>query len=239
MTKTGLSKSFYTRHGKRLLDLSIALVGLALLSPALLLLALLVRWRLGSPVVFRQVRPGLGGELFTICKFRTMTDQRDAVGNLLADADRLTRFGRFLRTSSLDELPELWNVVTGEMSLVGPRPLLTQYLPRYTPQQARRHELRPGITGWAQVQGRNDIAWERKFELDVWYVENCSLLLDAKIILQTFLRVIQRKGISRTGHATTPEFLGAPKAHTAIGEANAVTSPARTVQPDQNRRDAA
>lgn len=194
--------------GKRLLDLVLTLPALVVLAPVLALLALLVRLKLGAPVLFRQQRPGLGGKPFTIYKFRTMTDARDAQGNLLPDAQRLTAFGRFLRSSSLDELPELWNVLKGDMSLVGPRPLLMQYLSRYTPQQARRHEVWPGITGWAQVNGRNALRWEEKFALDVWYVDHQSLWLDAKILGMTVWQVFKREGINQPGQATMEEFLG-------------------------------
>jgi lipopolysaccharide/colanic/teichoic acid biosynthesis glycosyltransferase len=194
--------------GKRTLDLFISLLALALLSPLLLALALLVRVRLGSPVLFRQQRPGQGGRPFRMVKFRTMTDRRDAEGRPLPDAERMTPFGRFLRGSSLDELPELWNVLVGDMSLVGPRPLLMQYLDRYTPEQARRHEAKPGITGWAQVNGRNALTWERKFELDVWYVDHRSLLLDLKILALTVAKVVRREGISAAGEATMQEFKG-------------------------------
>ncbi|MBX2997199.1 MAG: sugar transferase [Caldilineaceae bacterium] len=200
--------TFYRRKGKRIFDLLIAIPVLILLSPVLGILALLVRVKLGSPVLFRQQRPGLHGKPFIMVKFRTMTDARDAQGKLLPDAERLTLLGRFLRSTSLDELPELWNVVKGDMSLVGPRPLLMQYLERYTPEQARRHEVRPGVTGWAQVNGRNALSWEEKFDLDIWYVENCSLQLDIKIIFRTFLSVILRKGISAQNEATMPIFRG-------------------------------
>ncbi|PWH12191.1 MAG: sugar transferase [Anaerolineae bacterium] len=193
---------------KRLFDLFLATLGLVLLSPVLLLIALLVRLYHGSPVLFRQRRPGLKGKPFYIYKFRTMTDARDENGNLLPDSQRLTRLGRFLRASSLDELPELLNVLRGEMSIVGPRPLLMQYLDRYTPEQARRHDVLPGITGWAQVNGRNAISWEEKFRLDVWYVDHWSLWLDLKIILLTLWKVLKREGISQPGHATAEEFLG-------------------------------
>lgn len=193
---------------KRLFDLVVATAALILLSPILLLVALLVRSKLGSPVLFAQERPGLNGVPFKMFKFRSMTDARDSQGNLLPDRERLTPFGRFLRSSSLDELPGLWNVVRGEMSLVGPRPLLMKYLERYTPEQARRHEARPGITGWAQVNGRNAISWEQKFELDVWYLENHSFWLDLKILWLTLQKVFQRKGISAAGEATMPEFMG-------------------------------
>ncbi len=198
----------YRRFGKRLLDATLASAALLLLLPFIGLLALLVRSRLGTPVLFRQRRPGLNGQIFTIYKFRTMTDARDEQGQLLPDAERLTPFGQFLRSSSLDELPELWNVLRGEMSLVGPRPLLIQYLPRYTPQQARRHEVRPGITGWAQVNGRNALSWEQKFSLDVWYVDHVSLWLDVKTIALTVWKIVRREGISQPGQATMEEFQG-------------------------------
>ena len=193
---------------KRLFDVALSLAALIILLPLIGVIAVLVRTRLGTPVLFRQQRPGLGGRPFTIIKFRTMTDVRDAQGNLLSDAERLTRFGRFLRSTSLDELPELWNVLRGDMSLVGPRPLLMQYLPRYTPEQARRHEVRPGVTGWAQVNGRNALSWEQKFALDVWYVDHVSLRLDAKIIALTLWKILQREGISQPGQATMEEFQG-------------------------------
>ena len=185
-----------------------AATGLLLCAPILAVIALLVRLKLGSTVLFRQQRPGLHGKPFTLYKFRTMTNARDADGNLLPDAERLTNFGRFLRRTSLDELPELINVLKGDMSLVGPRPLLIQYLQRYTPEQARRHETRPGITGWAQINGRNALSWEEKFHLDVWYVDNVSLWLDLKILFLTVWKVLRREGISQTGHATMEEFLG-------------------------------
>ena len=168
----------------------------------------LIKFKLGSPVFFSQVRPGLNGMPFKMFKFRTMTDARDANGDLLSDSERLTRFGSFLRSSSLDELPGLWNVLKGDMSLVGPRPLLIQYLDLYTPEQARRHEVRPGITGWAQVNGRNAISWEEKFKLDVWYVDNQSIWFDIKITLLTIKKVFFREGISAAGEATMPYFLG-------------------------------
>lgn len=196
---------------KRLFDVTVAAVLLVVLAPLLLLLAVLVALLLGRPVFFVQQRPGRHGRPFQLIKFRTMVDARDASGNLLPDAQRLTRFGRWLRATSLDELPQLWNVLKGDMSLVGPRPLLIEYLPLYSPVQARRHEVRPGITGWAQVNGRNDISWEEKFALDVWYVDNQSLLLDLKILLLTMLRVVQRKGISQRGHATAEKFMGSDR----------------------------
>lgn len=178
------------------------------LSPVLGILTVVVRAKLGSPVLFRQERPGLGGRPFTILKFRTMTNEYGADGELLPDAERLTSLGRFLRSTSLDELPELWNVLRGDMSLVGPRPLLMQYLPLYTRDQARRHEVRPGITGWAQVNGRNAVSWEEKFEMDVWYVDNQSFCLDIKILLHTVRKVITREGITTAGEATAPIFEG-------------------------------
>jgi len=195
---------------KRLFDIVIATIMLVLLSPVLLVIALTVRFSLGSPVLFKQVRPGLHGRPFTMYKFRTMTDATDEKGRLLPDAQRLTKFGRFLRSTSLDELPELFNVLKGDMSLVGPRPLLMEYLPLYTPEQARRHEVRPGITGWAQVNGRNAISWEQKFEYDVWYVDNRSLWLDLRILWLTLITVLRRDGISAQDHATMPMFRGRP-----------------------------
>ena len=198
--------------GKCVMDRICAAIGLVLLAPLLTLLVILVRWKLGSSVFFCRPRPGFKGRPFTILKFRTMTDARDAAGNLLPDAERLTAFGRWFRWTSLDELPELFNVLKGDMSLVGPRPLLMQYLPRYTLEQARRHEVKPGITGWAQVNGRNAISWEEKFKLDVWYVDHCSLCLDLKILVMTMIQVFQRKGISAEGHATMPAFTGSQSA---------------------------
>ncbi|MGQ9908259.1 MAG: sugar transferase [Candidatus Flexifilum sp.] len=198
----------YRRILKRPLDFLISLVALIVLSPVLLLIGLLVAVRLGRPILFRQVRPGLHGKPFTIYKFRTMTDARDADGHLLPDAERLTPFGRFLRSTSLDELPELFNVLKGDMSLVGPRPLLMEYLDRYTPEQARRHHVRPGITGWAQINGRNAIAWEEKFALDVWYVDHISLGLDLRILALTVWKVLRREGISQQGEATVSYFQG-------------------------------
>ncbi|NIC41419.1 sugar transferase [Aquabacterium sp. A08] len=193
---------------KRLFDVTWSSLALALLFLPLLVLILLVRSKLGSPVFFRQVRPGFKGKPFEMVKFRTMTDERGTDGLLLPDADRLTPFGRWLRASSLDELPELWNVLKGDMSLVGPRPLLMEYLPLYSPKQVRRHEVRPGITGWAQVNGRNAISWEQKFALDVWYVDNHSLWLDIKILWLTVKKVLVRDGISAAGDATMPKFTG-------------------------------
>ena len=197
-------------RAKRILDWVIILVSLLPLIPIYLLVAILVRVRHGSPILFSQVRPGYQGKLFTLRKFRTMTDERDSDGELLPDAQRLTRLGRILRATSLDELPELWNVIIGEMSIVGPRPLLVQYLQRYSTEQARRHDVLPGITGWAQVNGRNALTWEEKFRLDVWYVDHWSLWLDLKILFLTFWKVVQREGISQPGHATAAEFMGSP-----------------------------
>jgi lipopolysaccharide/colanic/teichoic acid biosynthesis glycosyltransferase len=193
---------------KRLFDLLVAALALLLLALPLLALIWFISRKLGSPVLFRQVRPGLHGQPFTMVKFRTMSDVRDASGALLPDAQRVTPFGSFLRSSSLDELPELWNVLRGEMSLVGPRPLLMEYLPLYSPEQARRHEVRPGITGWAQVNGRNAISWADKFALDVWYVDHRSLWLDVKILWRTVRKVLVRDGISAPGDATMPKFEG-------------------------------
>lgn len=193
---------------KRIIDILVASFGLLLLSPLLAMVAYLIRREMGSPVLFRQTRPGREGKPFKMIKFRTMNEAIDTEGNILPDASRLTKLGRFLRSTSLDELPELWNVLEGDMSLVGPRPLLMEYLPLYSREQARRHEVRPGVTGWAQVNGRNAISWEEKFALDVWYVDNRSLWLDLKIIWLTILKVIKRDGISATGEATMPKFTG-------------------------------
>ncbi len=193
---------------KRLLDFTAALLGLIALALPLCVLILLIRRRLGSPVFFRQIRPGLHGQPFEMVKFRTMTDACGPDGALLPDAERLTPFGRVLRSTSLDELPELWNVLKGDMSLVGPRPLLMEYLPLYSPEQARRHAVRPGVTGWAQVNGRNAISWEEKFALDTWYVDHQSLLLDIRILWLTVKKVLVREGISAAGEATMGKFTG-------------------------------
>ena len=198
---------------KRLIDLTLSSMALLLLGLPLLLLAWQVRRKLGSPVFFCQTRPGLHGRPFRMVKFRTMAEARGPDGRLLPDADRLTAFGRFLRASSLDELPELWNVLKGDMSLVGPRPLLVEYLPLYSRVQARRHEVRPGITGWAQVNGRNALSWDRKLELDVWYVDNRSLWLDIRILWLTAGKVLARDGISAPGEATMPRFTGPQMEH--------------------------
>lgn len=193
---------------KRLFDLALTMPGLVILVPLMAVIALLLRIKHGKPVLFRQQRPGYRGEPFYVYKFRTMRDLRDAAGNLLPDEQRLTPLGRFLRSSSLDELPELIHVLRGQMSLVGPRPLLMQYLGRYSTEQARRHDVLPGITGWAQVNGRNALTWQDKFQLDVWYVDHWSLALDARILLMTLWKVVIREGISQPGHATAEEFLG-------------------------------
>lgn len=193
---------------KRCFDLFVTVMALPLLALPFFVMFWLIRRKLGSPVLFRQMRPGLRGKSFKMIKLRTMTNECDSNGNLLPDSQRLTSFGRFLRTTSLDELPELWNVLLGEMSLVGPRPLLMEYLPLYNLEQARRHEVRPGVTGWAQVNGRNEISWEERFNLDVWYVDNQSLWLDIKILWLTIKKVLARDGISAAGEATMPKFTG-------------------------------
>lgn len=193
---------------KRLFDMVVGSIALVILLPVMGIVALMVWMKLGRPILFRQQRPGLHGRLFELVKFRTMTDESDESGHLRPDGERLTAFGRFLRRSSLDELPELFNVLRGEMSLVGPRPLLTEYLPLYTPAQARRHEVRPGMTGWAQVNGRNAIGWEEKLALDRWYVDNADLLLDCKILWLTLKKVVSGHGISADGEATMPKFTG-------------------------------
>lgn len=203
--------SFYERRGKRAFDLVTAGVTGLVSLPVQALIAVLVRTAIGSPILFRQERPGLNEEPFVLLKFRTMTNERDAEGNLLPDDLRITRFGHFLRSSSLDELPELWNVVKGDMSLVGPRPLLVKYVPLYTAEQARRHGVRPGITGWAQVNGRNNADWFEKLAMDTWYVERVSFRLDLRILIRTAKVVFSRHGISAEGHATAPEFLGSER----------------------------
>lgn len=193
---------------KRILDIVLASFGLILLAPVIGIVAVCIRCTLGSPVIFSQVRPGLHGKPFKMVKFRTMLDACDAEGNPLPDSQRMTRFGSFLRSSSLDELPELWNVLKGDMSLVGPRPLLMEYLPLYSPEQYRRHEARPGVTGWAQINGRNALSWEDKFKLDIWYVDNQSIWLDIKIIFLTMKKVFMRDGISAEGEVTMSKFQG-------------------------------
>lgn len=193
---------------KWLTDRIIATIALIVLSPLFLLLYIIIFLKMGSPVIFSQLRPGKNGEIFQFYKFRSMTDERDNLGNLLPDEKRLTDFGQFLRKTSLDELPQLWNVLKGDMSFVGPRPLLVEYLDRYTPTQSRRHEVKPGITGLAQVKGRNAISWEEKFKLDIWYIDNWSFWLDLKILILTFLQVIQQKNINQQGQATVKYFQG-------------------------------
>ena len=200
--------SFYRTAGKRILDVSLSATGLVLTLPLVLVVAALVRAILGSPILFAQERPGLKGRPFVLYKFRTMTDARAASGEHLGDAARLTLFGAWLRKSSLDELPQLWNVVRGDMSLVGPRPLLTEYLPLYNARQARRHDVRPGVTGWAQVKGRNALTWPEKFELDIWYVDRVSLATDLRILGLTLLRLLRPQGVSQPGSATMPKFTG-------------------------------
>jgi len=198
---------------KRLLDIILASLILIVLSPLMLIISILVAIQHGFPILFRQKRPGLNGEIFTIYKFRTMRDLFDEQGNPLPDSQRLTKLGRFLRSTSLDELPELFNIIKGEMSLVGPRPLLIAYLPLYNKEQARRHEVLPGLTGWAQVHGRNVLTWEEKFELDVWYVDHWTLWLDIKVIGMTIIKVLRREGISQPGQATAELFKGNPEDH--------------------------
>ncbi|MBB1298273.1 sugar transferase [Pseudoalteromonas sp. SR41-7] len=193
---------------KRIIDFLIALWALLFLLPVILVVAIFIRFKLGSPILFTQDRPGLNGKVFKMMKFRSMLDAKDKHGNLLPDNERMTKFGAFLRSTSLDELPGLFNVIKGDMSLVGPRPLLVQYLPLYSSEQAKRHNVRPGITGWAQVNGRNAISWDEKFKLDVWYVENQSFLLDIKILLLTVKKVFVREGISADGHVTIEPFKG-------------------------------
>ena len=198
----------YKSFVKRFLDIIISVIGLVILAPVIIIISVFIILYLGTPVLFRQKRPGMYGKPFTIYKFRTMRDLRNNKGDLLPDGDRLPTLGKYLRSSSLDELPELFNVLRGEMSIVGPRPLLIEYLDRYTPEQMRRHEVKPGITGWAQVNGRNAISWQERFDLDVWYVDNLSFLLDVKILLLTIIAVIKRRGITQPGHATIDKFLG-------------------------------
>lgn len=196
------------RKLKRTFDFSVALMSLVIFAPVIILLAILIHYKLGAPVLFKQLRPGLKGKPFYMQKFRSMLDATDGAGRQLPDEQRLTRFGSILRSTSMDELPGLWNVVRGDMSLVGPRPLLMEYLPLYSPEQARRHDVRPGITGWAQVNGRNALSWEEKFRLDVWYVDNRSFWLDIKILLLTVKKVFVREGIAADGHATMTKFRG-------------------------------
>jgi len=198
----------HRQWGKRVFDLIVSALAIGVLAPVFLLLAFLVRCNMASPILFRQRRPGLHGQPFTVYKFRTMTDARGPHGRLLPDEKRLTRIGKFLRATSMDELPEFFNVLKGEMSIVGPRPLLMQYLDRYTLEQARRHEVKPGLTGWAQVNGRNALSWEDKFKLDVWYVDHWSVRLDVKIIAMTIWKILKMEGINQPGHVTAEEFRG-------------------------------
>ncbi|MDF2713169.1 MAG: sugar transferase [Paenibacillus sp.] len=200
---------------KRTFDLAVSVGALIVLSPLMFMVAVLIRIKLGSPVLFVQLRPGLRGKPFTIYKFRTMAELYDADGRLLSDEQRLTLFGKWMRRYSLDELPQLLNVIKGDLSLVGPRPLLMEYLDRYTPEQARRHEVKPGITGWAQVNGRNELSWEQKFALDVWYVDHRSFGLDLLILWKTMLKVLRSEGISQAGHATMPTYMGSSQEHSS------------------------
>lgn len=202
-----MEKKIYRKYIKRLVDLVVSLIFLICFFWLYILLALLVKLKLGSPVIFKQERPGLNEKIFTMYKFRTMTNEKDEKGSLLPDKDRLTRFGKFLRSTSLDEIPELWNVLKGEMSLVGPRPLLVSYLSKYNEYEKRRHEVRPGITGWAQINGRNNTTWADRFKNDIYYIENISFLLDIKIIIQTFLKVVRRKNINQSKDVTMKNFL--------------------------------
>lgn len=201
-------QGIYEKYIKRFQDIVLSLVAMIVLSPIILIVAILVRIKLGSPVVFKQERPGLNGEIFTLHKFRTMTDKKDENGNFLSDEERLTSFGKLLRSLSLDELLELWDIFTGKLTIVGPRPLLVSYLPLYNEHQSRRHEVRPGLTGYAQVHGRNSVTWEEKFDMDVYYVDHVSFLMDWKIIFQTVLTVLKREGISSETAATMEKFTG-------------------------------
>lgn len=219
----GAGRGIWAAYGKRGVDIGVAGFALILLSPIIALTALAIAVKLGRPILFRQMRPGLGGTPFRLVKFRSMLDRTDASGRPLGDAVRLTRFGRFLRSTSLDELPELWNVLRGEMSLVGPRPLLVEYLELYSPYQMRRHEVRPGITGWAQVNGRNAVPWADRFAMDVWYVDHVSLALDAKVLILTLFHVLARRGINAEGEATMPYFTGEPDRPVAPGVGPGVT----------------
>lgn len=204
-------RGIYSRYIKRPLDFILALMAIFILSPVLLIVAILVRINLGSPIIFKQKRPGYKERIFTLYKFRTMTNERDEFGELLPDEARLTKFGKFLRSTSLDELPELYNILKGDMSIVGPRPLLVRYIDRYNEEQHHRHDVRPGLTGWAQVNGRNTVAWEERFNMDVWYSKNITFSLDAKIILLTIKNVLKREGINSENAATMEEFLGNTK----------------------------
>ena len=202
-----MEKNIYKKYIKRLIDIIISLTFFICFFWIYILLAILVKFKLGSPIIFKQKRPGLNEKIFTMYKFRTMTDKKDINGNLLADKDRLTKFGKFLRSTSLDEIPELWNVLRGEMSLVGPRPLLVEYLKKYSKKEKRRHEVKPGVTGWAQVNGRNNTTWEDRFKNDIYYVENISFLLDLRIIIKTILKVIKKSDINQSENVTMKNFL--------------------------------
>lgn len=205
------TKLFYEKYVKRTVDFLLSLVSIIILSPVLLILAVVVRIKMGSPIVFSQSRPGINGKIFKMYKFRTMTNEKDENGNLLPDEMRLNKFGSFLRSTSLDELPELFNILKGDMAIVGPRPLLVEYLPLYTRKQARRHEVRPGMTGYAQVNGRNKLSWEKKFELDVEYVDNVTFVNDLRIIFKTVKTVLKREGISSETSKTMEKFTGTPR----------------------------
>ncbi len=209
--KIPIKHSMYQRFIKRMLDLSAGFLLLVFIWPFLLLIYIVLRIIIGSPVMLQQKRPGFMGKPFSICKFRTMTEQRNASGNLLPDEQRITKVGRILRSFSLDELPEILNVLKGEMSLIGPRPLMMQYLERYTPKQARRHEVMPGITGWVQINGRNNLSWEEKFDLDIWYVDHQSFMLDLRILCITVWKVLRREGISQEGYIAASEFMGSDR----------------------------
>lgn len=204
----------YAKYIKRPLDFTLSLIAIIILSPLLLIVAILVRIKLGKPIIFKQQRPGKNEKIFTLYKFRTMTDEKDEEGNLLPDSERLTKFGKFLRSTSLDELPELINIIKGEMSIVGPRPLLVEYLPLYNEKQKHRHDVRPGLTGLAQISGRNSIDWEEKFKEDIEYVNNTTFIQDTKIILKTFIKVFKRDGINQEGNATMRKFEGTKKEKT-------------------------
>lgn len=201
----------YAKYIKRMLDFILSLIALIVLSPLMIIIGILVRIKLGKPVIFKQKRPGKNEKIFTLYKFRTMTDEKDEQGNLLADEKRLTKFGKFLRSTSLDELPELWNILKGEMAIVGPRPLLVEYLPLYNEEQKHRHDIKPGLTGLAQITGRNAIQWEEKFKEDIEYVNNITFIQDTKIILKTFIKVFKKDGINQEGNATMKKFEGTKK----------------------------
>ena len=204
----------YAKYIKRMLDFILSLIALIVLSPLMIIIGILVRIKLGKPVIFKQKRPGKNEKIFTLYKFRTMTDEKDEQGNLLADEKRLTKFGKFLRSTSLDELPELWNILKGEMAIVGPRPLLVEYLPLYNEEQKHRHDIKPGLTGLAQISGRNAIQWEEKFKEDIEYVNNITFIQDTKIILKTFIKVFKKDGINQEGNATMKKFEGTKKEKT-------------------------